>query len=143
MSGLNNVRVKGIPVEIGGKTFYLKYDLNAFAALEDKYGSMEEVFKAIEGEDLKDKDGKVLMTKDKDGKDVPRKSFSFKLVRTILWTGLMSGDKSLTEWQVGAMLEPSALETIMELAAQAMEAALPKPPEEEAGAAKNSQEAST
>jgi len=131
MSGLNNVRVKGTPVEVGGKTLYLKYDLNAFAALEDKYGSMDKVFKAVEGEVLKDEDGKVLMTKDEDGEDVPRRSFSFKLVRTLLWAGLMSGDESLTEWQVGAMLEPSKLGTIMESATKAIEAALPELSDEE------------
>ena len=57
----------------------LKFDLNAFAELEDVYGSMEQAFAAMQ-------------------------SVSMKAARTLLWAGLLHEDESLTPRKVGAMV---------------------------------------
>jgi len=140
MSNLDDVKVKGIPVELKGETYYLKFDLNSFAELEDRYGSITKAMKKFEGEIEYDDNGDPLPALDEQGKEIideetgrvkPRRSFSIKLLRTILWAGLIHANPELTETQVGAMIDFGELVPLMNKTAEAMQAAMPKLTKEE------------
>lgn len=77
----------------------IRYDLNALVALEEKYGGLKE-----------------LMTV----------KANLKNIRFLLWAGLIHEDPSLTEGQVGAMVEPSCLNEISEAVSRALMGAFPK-----------------
>jgi len=141
MSNLEDVRTKGIPIELGGKLRHFKYDLNALAALEEGYGTINDALRKLQGEidkdengevimiEEKDDDGNIIMIKDKDGKEVPKqvpqRKFSLKLLRTFVWAGLLHEDESLTERAVGAMLDMKSLGSVMPKVTEAITAAMP------------------
>ena len=125
MSNLEDVRTKGIPIELGGKLRHIKYDLNALAALEEDYGTINDALRKLQGEKYKDEDGNVIMTIDKDGNEIPQRKFSLKLLRTFVWAGLSSEDENLTERDVGAMLDMKSLGSVMPKITEAIEAAMP------------------
>lgn len=97
---LQDVRQKGAKVNLGGRVYTLRYDLNAFAELEDKYGSVEEAMKKLE-------------------------TGSLKAVRTLIWAGLIHEHEELTEKEVGAQITPGALEELSEALNAAMTEAMP------------------
>jgi len=144
MSNLEDVKVKGTEVILKGNKEYLKYDLNAFAELEDKYGSINKAIDGLQGKIEKGEDGKSLPTldengnavKDKDGNIIPRRSFSIKLLRTLLWVGLIHAKPNLTEQQVGSLVEFSDLKNIIEAIGKAIQDSMPKLTKEEENTAK-------
>jgi len=139
MSNLEDIKAKGTEVILSGNKEYLKYDLNAFAELEERYGSINKAIDGLQGKIEKDEDGKPLPTfdengkvaKDKDGQDIPRRSFSIKLLRTLLWTGLIYAKPDLTEQEVGALVDFSDLKNIIEAIGKAIQNSMPKLTKEE------------
>ena len=79
----------------------IKFDLNAFAELEEKYGSMEKAFSAM-------------------------RSGSIKAARTLLWAGLLHEDESLTERKVGSLVTLENLNAVMDGITEALTEALPQ-----------------
>lgn len=67
----------------------VKLDLNAMAELEDKYGSVEAAFQALENN-------------------------SVKAIRFVLWAALLHNDENLTEQQVGRLIDLQNMGTIMD-----------------------------
>lgn len=101
MSNLKDVKPKKAMITLGdGVERELKYTLNAMAEMEDRYGSVEEAFKALEGNSL-------------------------KAVRFFLWAGLM--DDGLTEQQVGSLIDINNIEDIMASVQNAMDNDMPDP----------------
>jgi len=99
---MNVNKVKREPVEVElDKIRHLKYTLNSFAEMEDKYGSVDVALKAME-------------------------KGSIKAVRFMLWIGLIHEDPTLTELEVGAMIEPQDLEELAKKMNQTMGADLPE-----------------
>ena len=96
MSNLNAAkpRVKTITLNDGVER-EIKFTLNAMAELEDRYGSVENAFKALE-------------------------SNSIKAARCILWAGLLHTDEGLTEQQVGNLIDLDILNEVMESMTEAM-----------------------
>lgn len=96
MSNLNAAkpRVKTITLNDGVER-EIKFTLNAMAELEDRYGSVENAFKALE-------------------------SNSIKAARCILWAGLLHSDEGLTEQQVGNLIDLDILNEVMESMTEAM-----------------------
>lgn len=96
MSNLNAAkpRVKTITLNDGVER-EIKFTLNAMAELEDRYGSVENAFKALE-------------------------SNSIKAARCILWAGLLHNDEGLTEQQVGNLIDLDILNEVMESMTDAM-----------------------
>lgn len=131
MSNLEDVRTKEIAIELGGKLRHFKYDLNALAALEEGYGTINDALRKLQGELDRDEDGKVIMTKDADGNEVPQRKFSLRLLRTFVWAGLLHEDESLTERDVGAMLNMKSLGDVMPKITDAIEASMPQLTNEE------------
>lgn len=97
---LQDVRDMGVSVELD-RLRTLRYDLNAFAALEDHFGNVEKAFAALQ-------------------------QGSLKAARTLLWVGLLHEDDALTERQAGAMVTMENMNAIMEAISIALGAAVPQ-----------------
>jgi len=105
MSNLRDAkpRVKTITLNDGVER-EIRFTLNAMAEMEDRYGSVDAAFKALD-------------------------SGSIKAARFILWAGLLDGDPSLTEQQVGSLIDIGLMNNIMEDLGQALNEDLPDAPE--------------
>lgn len=100
-----NVRQKATGITLkDGNTYELQFTLNAMAELEEKYGSVEKAFTAMD-------------------------SGSFKAIRCILWAGMLEQHPELTEMQVGSMVD---LSDLVNLTKTLNEAATNDTPAEEA-----------
>lgn len=96
----------------GGKDRYICFDLNAFAELEERFGSMEDAQKRLQSGSMKD-------------------------IRTVMWLGLIWDEVEvdpetgeplkyhLTPFQVGSWLNTSNLQDVVEKLQAAMTGALP------------------
>lgn len=103
MSNLHEVkpRVKTITLNDGVER-EIRFTLNAMAEMEDKYGSVDAAFAELD-------------------------KGSIKAARFILWAGLLHTDESLTERQVGNLIDLGSLNKIMEDMAEAMSEDMPEP----------------
>lgn len=89
MSNLKDVKSKGTPITLNdGVQRELKFTLNALAEMEDRYGSVDDAFKELD-------------------------KGSIKAVRFVLWAGLMHSDETLTERQVGNLIDTQCMADIM------------------------------
>lgn len=102
MSNLKDVKPKSIKLTLD-KERTLLFDLNAFAELEEKYGSVDAAMEEIQ-------------------------KGSMKAIRTMLWAGLVHEDETLTERQVGSMLSMAMLENMTEQLLAALGEARPELP---------------
>ena len=93
-------RVKTITLSDGVER-EIRFTLNAMAEMEDKYGSIDEAFKALD-----------------DG--------SIKAARFILWAGLLHNDENLTEQQVGNLIDMDCLNDIFETMSEALGEDMPE-----------------
>jgi len=100
MSNLEDVRDKKFPVKLD-KIRNIKFNLNSFCELEEKFGDINKAFAAL---------GKGTM----------------KSTRTLLWAGLIHEDETLTEIQVGDMIDFKNLQEVSKIVEAAMEYAQPK-----------------
>lgn len=96
MSNLKDAkpRVKTITLNDGVER-EIRFTLNAMAELEERYGSVDAAFKALDGG-------------------------SIKAARCVLWAGLLDGDETLTEQQVGKLIDINLMNKIMEDLGQAL-----------------------
>lgn len=100
MSNVSKIKRQPVYIELGGEQKQLKYTLNSFAEMEDRYGSVDEALKAME-------------------------KGSIKAVRFMLWVGLIHADDTITEKQVGALIELNDLNELSEKMNQTMNLDLP------------------
>lgn len=111
MANLKEVRPGKVFVDLGEKRRELKFDLNAFAELETKFGTVEKAMQQMQ-------------------------SGSMKSIRTIVWVGLIHEEAvldetgepikyNISEHQVGSWLTPSNLEAISGKLALAIGGSLP------------------
>lgn len=145
MSNVKDVRVKAVPIELEGKTFHLKYDLNAFADLEDKYGTIRNALDSLGGKIEKDDEGKVIMVDELDEdanvvmddegkpKQVPSRKISVKGLRTIFWVGLLHESPDMTEREAGALLDISHMKYLAKKMGEAMRASMPEVEDKDKG----------
>lgn len=102
MAGIQKVRRAPVKIDIGdGQERHLRYTLNSFALLEEKYGTIDKAMEALE-------------------------SGSIIAIRYILWAGLIHEDENLTERYVGNQIELSDLEALAEKMNEAMMGDLPQ-----------------
>lgn len=89
MSNLRDAkpRVKTITLKDGVER-EICFTLNAMAELEDRYGSVDKAFKAMD-------------------------EGSIKAARFVLWAGLHDSDESLTEMQVGKLIDMELMNNLM------------------------------
>ena len=104
MAKLNDVKPKTAKITLSdGVEREMKFTLNAMAELEDRYGSIDAAFEALNNN-------------------------SIKAVRLVLWAGLMHLDEGLTEQQVGKLIDIACLNRIMDDLNAAMEEDMPVEP---------------
>ncbi|MNB67612.1 hypothetical protein D3C87_865240 [compost metagenome] len=114
MSKVKAVKTPQVKMELGGKSRTLKYDLNSFAELELKYGSVEKAMQALQS-------GSVIAAKN------------------MLWAGLIHEEAvldevtgepikyNITPYQVGSWMSASDIENIGDLINNAMTSSLVQP----------------
>lgn len=89
MANVRDVKAKDVKITlVDGVERTLKYDLNAMAELEDRYGSVDEAFAQLDNN-------------------------SIKAIRCILWAGLLHEDPDLTEQKVGSLIDMNYLSGLM------------------------------
>ena len=101
MANLDQVKSKNVSITLmDGKERHIRFDLNAMAELEDKFGSVEEAFKVLQGG-------------------------SIKALRFVLWAGLVHEDESLTERYIGKQIDIQYMETLMKSVNSAFDSDMP------------------
>lgn len=104
MAKLSEAKIKNAKITLtDGVERELRFTLNAMAELEDRYGSVEKAFEALEEN-------------------------SIKALRLILWAGLMSDDPDLTEKQVGDLIDLGSMSELMESLGEAFNTNMPDTP---------------
>ncbi|NLI59656.1 MAG: hypothetical protein GX387_14330 [Clostridium sp.] len=102
MADIENVRKAPVVIDIGdGIERRLRYTLNAFALIEEKYGTIDKAMEIL-------------------------KSGSIAAVRFALWAGLIHEDENLSEHYVGNQIDLSDLEYLAEKMNKAMMGDLPQ-----------------
>lgn len=102
MANLNDAKAKVAYITLrDGVKRELRFTLNAMAEMEDKYGSVDEAFTALERN-------------------------SIKAVRFILWAGLLHDEEHpITEQQVGNLIDTQNLEDVIRSINEAMSNDMP------------------
>lgn len=103
-SKVKDVKIKNIEVELD-KTRTLRFDLNAFAELEENFGTIDQALGAME-------------------------KGSIKALRAILWAGLIHEDEELTIKQVGKLITLADLPGLTEGINNAIVNSVPKTEEQ-------------
>lgn len=101
MSNLADIRQKKTPIKLGKQTLHLHYNLNAFAELEEAYGSVDGAMQALS-------DGSV------------------KAILNVLRAGLLHENEELTLKEVGKLFDLSQIKQVGELINTAITEAVPK-----------------
>jgi hypothetical protein len=100
---LEDIREKGFKITLD-KERTLLFDLNAFADIEEKYGSFDKAIDKLE-------------------------KGSIKALRALLWAGLTHEDETLTERQVGGMINVNKMEEVSKALVGAIGQNTPQPEE--------------
>jgi hypothetical protein len=101
MANIVDVRRQPIMVNLNdGTERELKFTLNSFALMEEKYGTVEAAMKAME-------------------------AGSVSAIRFLLYAGLCHIDENLTEKQVGALIDIQELQALTEKMNKAMTGDMP------------------
>jgi hypothetical protein len=118
----NNVKDVSIPIQLD-KERHLRYDLNAFIELEEKFGSIQDALDLLSDLDPGAK------AKTEKGKKIVR--HDLKTVRAFLWAGLVAEDETLTERDVGKLITFQNVANVFGAIMNAVDAAMPELGEEE------------
>lgn len=102
MSNLKDVKRQPVMLKLSdGVERELKYTLNSFAMMEEKYGSVEAAMKAME-------------------------KGSIAAIRFMIYAGLIHADETLTEMKVGSMIDIQELNALTEKMNSVMTADMPE-----------------
>lgn len=101
MSNVREVLPEKNTVNLDGKDYVLEFNMNTFAELELKYGSMEKALEAVD-------------------------SGSMLALRKLLYEGLKYNDETLTEEKLGRMITLDKIPVISEAITKVMMNAMPK-----------------
>ena len=97
---------EGVKIELSGKEFEVKFDLNALCNLQDKFGDISKAFNGLEQRD-------------------------FKKIRSLLHVGLANGENiQITEEEVGSFITMKNISTVTDALTQAFSDAMPSTDEE-------------
>jgi hypothetical protein len=97
---MNNVREKGVKITLD-KERTLLFDLNALCELEEAFGTIDEAFKKLE-------------------------KISMKGIRKLLHAALIHEDESLTEKEVGRLIDLNNIKYVAEKIQEAFNASTPE-----------------
>lgn len=119
MAHAKDLKAQPVQFELGGKLRTIKFDLNAYAELEARFGSIQSAMDALQK-------GSVVS------------------LRSLLWAGLIHEEANLdpvtgepvgyniTPYLVGSWIEPQMMQEVSEKLAQSIMSALPAEALEEA-----------
>src|SRR5690606_7594772 len=97
---------EGVKIELSGKQFEVKFDLNALCNLQDKFGDIESAFNGLEKTD-------------------------FKKIRSLLHIGLANGEhENITESEVGALIDMKNIDVVISALTEGFGNAMPSTDEE-------------
>ena len=113
MSKLNLVKAKGVTISLGGKDIELVYDFNAFAELEEKFGSVQKAFEAMSVN--------ARMTD----------------ILNIIKAGMASSDVDISTKELGSYLTPRNITQLVEVITDALTSSLPENTEKAPKSEKN------
>jgi hypothetical protein len=103
MANIKDVKSKAVKITLtDGVEREIRFTLNAMAELEDRYGSVDEAFKQLDNN-------------------------SIKALRCVLWAGLIHEDPSLTEQQVGNLIDIQYMQNLTASLGAAFDANMPEP----------------
>lgn len=100
MSNIRDIKLIKVKVQMD-KERSLNYDLNALAELEEKFGTIENAFNALQNQKIKD-------------------------IITLLWAGLIHEDEALTEKEAGALVSFAQIPVLAEIITEALMVSIPK-----------------
>lgn len=103
MSNVSDVHETPATFMLEGETYTLRYDFNAWAEMEEEYGSMSAVMNALES--AQELAGKPVTT-----------------IRYFLWVGMHQDIPELTLNDVGRMITPANMGELLKTIGQAVEA---------------------
>lgn len=102
MSNLHEVKPRVTKITLkDGVERELVFTLNAMAELEDRYGTVQAAFEALD-------------------------SGSIKAIRLALWAGLMDSDDTLTEQQVGRLIDVNNIQDMIKTMSSALADNMPE-----------------
>ena len=102
MANIEKLKREPVVIDIGdGVERKLRYTLNSFALIEEKYGTIDKAMEIL-------------------------KSGSIAAVRFALWAGLIHEDENLSEHYVGSQIDLADLEDLAEKMNKAMMGDLPQ-----------------
>ncbi len=102
MANIKKLKREPVIVDIGdGVERKLRYTLNSFALIEEKYGTIDKAMEIL-------------------------KSGSIAAIRFVLWAGLIHEDENLSEHYVGSQIDLADLEDLAEKMNKAMMGDLPQ-----------------
>lgn len=101
MSDLNKIKKPDIILDLDRER-KLKYTLNSFAEMEERYGSVDKALQLVQDNNM-------------------------RAIIFMLWAGLMWEDDELTEKKVGNLIEISELQDIAEKMGKAVGGDMPVP----------------
>lgn len=113
MSKLNLVKAKGVTISLGGKDIELVYDFNAFAELEEKFGSVQKAFEAM--------------------------SVNARMIDilNIIKAGMASSDVDISIKELGSYLTPRNITQLVGVITDALTSSLPENTEKAPKSGKN------
>jgi hypothetical protein len=112
MAQIQDLRPKIVKIDLGGKERVIKFDLNAYAELENRFGSVEKAMNILQ-------EGSLVG------------------LRTILWAGLIHDEAvidprtgeptsyNVTPFMVGSWIEPTEMQSVSIKLSEAILATLP------------------
>lgn len=101
MSHLKDIKPKNVDIQLEGKVYKIRFDINALVELEDHYGDIDQAMGALD-------------------------KGSFKAARTLLWAGFRRYHPEMSEADVGALMDLSNMKEISMKLGEALRAALPE-----------------
>ena len=102
MSNLRDVKPRVTKITLNdGIERELKFTLNAMAELEERYGDVQSAFDALD-------------------------KGSIKAIRLMIWAGLLDSEESLTEQQVGKLVDMSTVQQVIDSMSDALNADMPE-----------------
>ena len=113
MSKLNLVKAKGVTISLGGKDIELVYDFNAFAELEEKFGTVQKAFEAMSVN--------------------PRMTDILNIIKA----GMASSDVDISTKELGSYLTPRNITQLVEVITDALTSSLPENAEKGPKSGKN------
>lgn len=127
MSNVNSIKTKEVNLSIDDVSYVIKYTLNSFAILEEKYGDIETAMNCLMGNPVLDENGKPVKEKDPDtGKMVDKRKVNISDIITFMWAGFRAKQPLLTREDVGDLVTLDNLGDIMPKLTEAFTSSLPQ-----------------